>query len=145
MGTEKRFFHFGDILSVTTDYLLSPRKIGGVYDILNFLTGDNLFTHQLGRAAERAKPYLLGEYPEPLVILTGLTHEAKRSLGEEWGSRCENWLIGLCSKHGDGMEIAPMPAGQWLRIDPLKELSAMVGEERIIPVITEAPNAEPLP
>lgn len=44
-----RNFHLGDILSVTTGCLLSPRRMEGVYDILNFMTADNLFTHQLGR------------------------------------------------------------------------------------------------
>ena len=46
-----RDFHIGDILSVTTGRLVSPRRMDGVYDILNFMTGDNLFTHQLPRAA----------------------------------------------------------------------------------------------
>lgn len=41
----------GDVLSVTQDALVSRSHIGGVYEILNFMTGDNLFTHQLPRAA----------------------------------------------------------------------------------------------
>ena len=43
-----REFPLGVVLSITTGKLLCP--IGDVYDILNFLTGDNLFTHQLPRA-----------------------------------------------------------------------------------------------
>ena len=30
----------------------------GIYDILNFLTGDNLYTHQLPRAMRECEPWL---------------------------------------------------------------------------------------
>lgn len=35
-------FHIGDVLTVTTGRLVSPRHMYGVYEILNFLTGDRL-------------------------------------------------------------------------------------------------------
>ena len=59
---QRKQFHLGDILSVTHDKLLSPRHIKGVYDILNFMTADNLYTHQLPRAADEAKPSLLRQH-----------------------------------------------------------------------------------
>lgn len=34
-------FHVGDILSVITDRLVSPKHIGGVYDILGFMAGED--------------------------------------------------------------------------------------------------------
>jgi len=57
-------FHLGDVLSVTTGRLLSPKGIGGVYEILNFMTNDNLYTHQLPRAAEECKPFLFSQFPQ---------------------------------------------------------------------------------
>ena len=57
-------FHLGDVLSITTGRLVSPRHIDGVYDILNFMTGDNLFTHQLPRASDECKPYLVEQFPQ---------------------------------------------------------------------------------
>ena len=35
-----------------------------VYDVLNFMTGDTLFTHQLPRARGECKPYLLKQFPQ---------------------------------------------------------------------------------
>lgn len=131
----KRAFHLGDILSITSGYLLSPRHMDGVYDILNFLTGDELLIHQLPRAAEAAGPFLLGRYPLPLVELTGLAHEARRALADDWTRNseasglpmCECWLLGTLSRLGFAeFEIEPMPAGEWLHVDPDKELLAMV-------------------
>jgi hypothetical protein len=63
-----RRFHIGDILSITTGRLTSPRGIDGIYDILGYMTEDSPFTTQLGRFAEECTPYLerqLGEAIKP--------------------------------------------------------------------------------
>jgi hypothetical protein len=57
-------YHLGDILSITTGRLVSPRHMDGVYDILNFMTGDDLYTHQLPRAADECRPYLAKQFPQ---------------------------------------------------------------------------------
>lgn len=57
-------FHLGDVLSITTGVLVSFRSMEGIYDILNFMTGDDLFTHQLPRATDECKPHLLEQFPE---------------------------------------------------------------------------------
>ena len=57
-------FHIGDVVSVTTGKLLSPRKMEGIYEILDFLTGDSLYTHELPFASKFTKPYLLSQHPE---------------------------------------------------------------------------------
>lgn len=53
-----RRFHVGDILSITTGKLTSPRGMDGIYDILGYMTDDSPFTTQLSRFAEECKPYL---------------------------------------------------------------------------------------
>ncbi|WP_445080300.1 DUF7736 domain-containing protein [Brevibacillus laterosporus] len=50
-------FHISDILSVTTGKLLSTRRMDGVYDILNHMTGESLLTHQLPRAIRVCAPF----------------------------------------------------------------------------------------
>jgi len=59
MMTQK--FKLGAVLSVTTGYLLC--EIDDLYKILNFITKENLFTHQLPRAAEYAKVHICLAYP----------------------------------------------------------------------------------
>ncbi len=66
----EKSFHLGDILSITTGRLVSLRHIDGVYDILNFMTGDNLFTHQLPRASRECAPELKKQFPA-LAEITG--------------------------------------------------------------------------
>jgi hypothetical protein len=57
-------FSLGDVLSITTGRLLSERHMDGVYDILNWMTGDNLYTHQLPRDGKACEPWLIEQYPQ---------------------------------------------------------------------------------
>lgn len=61
--SNKKLFHVGDLLSVSTHLLLSPTGMRGIYLILNHLTGDELMTHQLPAATEAVDEALLDEHP----------------------------------------------------------------------------------
>jgi hypothetical protein len=87
-------FHIGDIASITTGKLLSPKLIEGVYGILGFLTGEELYTHELPSASKFAKPFLLAKYPELSKINkdeinTGNYKEKLNSLVAEYGEYLE--------------------------------------------------------
>lgn len=131
---DERSFHVGDVLSVTAGLLLSPRHMDGVYDILNFLTGDNLWTHQLPRACSAAGPWLLEKYPALRAPTDEAREAAKR---DDWMVAHQQWLIDAAVRHGSHFTIEPMPPGSWLRVDPVKEAQAMVGEERVIVATVE--------
>lgn len=59
-----KLFHISDVLTVTTGRLVSARHMDGVYDILNFLTGDELYTHQLPRAMRECEAFLRIQFPD---------------------------------------------------------------------------------
>lgn len=127
--TTKRF-HLGDVLSVTTGNLLSPRGMGGVYDVLNFLTGDNLFTHQLPRARQECKPHVLRQHPQ------------LRDVHPTWDDHAEKgfvdaWLAEQVQKFGETLELSPVPAGAYTARDPIDELCGMVGDDKVIVVKTD--------
>ena len=97
MQTKK--FHLGDVLSITTGWLVSPRGMGGVQDILDFMTGDNLFTHQLPWV--RCKPYLLEQFPQLAEVdASGVNIENHR-----------RWLAEQVAKYGEEFEVKPIPKG----------------------------------
>ena len=66
----KKEFALRTILSVTTGRLLTESDkpndngIGKMYDLLSHMTGDSVWTHQLGRFAEECKPWPLRWFPE---------------------------------------------------------------------------------
>jgi hypothetical protein len=112
------------VLSITTGRLLAPNGIGGVYEILNWMTGDNLYTHQLPRVCDECKPYLLEQ------------HQQLRDLDVEHVT-AENWgevLAELMVRFGPELEVQKLPAGVHWEIDPISELAEKVHPSKIIAV-----------
>ena len=138
-------FHFSDVLSITTGRLVSTRHIEGVYDILNWMTSDSLFTHQLGRASQECSPVLCSLYPslseealsvELEQLSAGMKDGDSKSDRERWISA---WLAGVRVKakdilfsDGDMLPVPRLKDGQHLHINPVEELKAMVGDDRVI-------------
>ena len=54
-------FDLGAILNITTGRLLTSMK--DVYRVLNYLTGDKIFTHQIPSVIGDAGRYILSFYP----------------------------------------------------------------------------------
>lgn len=127
MSGETRSFHIGDILSVTTGRLVSPRRIEGVYDILNWMTGESLFTHQLPRACGECEGPLLAQHPD----LAGVPVPESFDGAED----VERWLAETVRAYGETREVAPLHEDDHTHINPLTELRAMAPHAEIIPVI----------
>jgi len=125
-------FHLGDILSIITGRLVSPRHIDGVHDILNWMTGDNLFTHQLPRACAECAPGLLAQHPSLADVETpgDFTSEAQVT---EWLETQMAWL-------GRELPVSPLAAEDHTHIDPLTELHAMRPDGEVI--VVEIPGDE---
>jgi len=120
-------FHLGDVLSITTGRLVSLRHMDGVYDILNFMTGDNLFTHQLPRASDECKPYLLAQFPQLAEVDTSGV-----------GKNHVQWLAEQVAKYGEEFEVKPIPTGAHQFKNPIAEAAEMMGgPEKIIVVQTD--------
>ena len=119
-------FHLGDILSVTTERLVSPRHIDGVYDILNWMTGDSLFTHQIPRANDECRPHLLAQHPDLADIdipeFRGAAH-------------VEQWLAQQVSRFGEYREVAPLADGDHTHINPLDELAMNYPNVKVLGVV----------
>ena len=125
-------FHLGDILSVTTGILVSPGHIAAVHELLDFMTNDQLFTHQLPRASDECKPELLRQHPDLADVrppnFTGEAHV--------W-----SWLAICTARYGETREVQPMPAEQHTRINPLDELAMNHPHLTVVTVTPpEAPN-----
>lgn len=138
-------FHIGDVLSVTTGRLLSPEHIGGIYKILNFLTEDNLFTHQLPRATRDCRPWLLRRHPwldDPKIntlavgelasMLETVENDDVRALITGWLSKLTSG--GFDIDVPEYLDLTPIPRDDHAVVDPVEELELMVDPEKIIVV-----------
>ena len=122
MPEDEKQFHISDVLSITTSTLVSTRLMSGVYDILNFMTSDNLFTHQLPRAAEECRPYLLEQFQQLKdVDASDVTKDT-----------VDAWLQEQIDKFGEMLTVRRIPKEAHLNLDPIDELVSMVGEDRVV-------------
>ena len=122
MESATRNFHIGDILSITTGRLVSPSHMQGVYAILNYMTDDDLFTHQLPRAGEECKPYLLAQHPQLATV------NAEEVTRDNW----REWLKEQIARFGYHLPVAPLPAGIHKHRDPLMEAVDMMGTDQVM-------------
>lgn len=123
-----RTFSLGAAFSVTTGVLLV--EFDQVHQLLEYLVGHPLFTHQLpGVAAACAAEVLdqhpsLGDYPPPTL-----------SGAEE----CAAWVASRAERFGAELEIAPMAPGSHVPTDPIADLADLIGSDRV--VVLELPKA----
>lgn len=110
-----------ELITAGVGWLFCP--MDRVYEIFNFLTGDNLYTHQLPRAFKVCRPHLVEIFPWLSEIDENLeTVSARQRLVQEYSK-----------SHPGPHEIKPLD-GTWLSMDPAQELSAMVDPAKIITV-----------
>lgn len=147
MNLAKRF-HISDVLSATTGRLLSTRKMDGIYEILNHLTGDSLYTHQLPRAFRECKPFLLAQFPmldsPEMQFAVGellLMLESEPGASEPW-PLILGWLSKLTlGQYGidvaEYLDVESIPAHAHVEQDPLAELAKMAGNTPVTVVVTK--------
>lgn len=122
-----REFHLGDVLSVTGRILVSPRAMEGLQDILEYMAGEGVWTHQLVRVSEECKPWLFRQHPQ----LQGISDEG---IGpDNW----RVWLDGLVKEHGEYLEVEPIPKDDHAHKNPIDEAVEMFGKGRVIVVREE--------
>jgi hypothetical protein len=130
-----RDFHIGDVLSVTTGCLVSPEGIGGVYKILNWMTGDDLMTHQLPRACEECQGPMLAQHPDLAdVQIPTFSDKAQAK------AALDLWLADVAAKYGQTRPVAPLAAEDHTVIDPLEEMALLFPHVQVIPVVLPSRN-----
>lgn len=125
-----RDFDLGDILSITDGALVSPRHIEGIYDILNFMTGDNLMTHQLPRAMRECQEPLLAQHPRLRGV--GLPEGVEHTKDAVYA-----WLDSAKVVYGDTLPVMPLADGEHEFRNPIAEADQMMGNRPVIVVHPE--------
>lgn len=108
-------FTTGEIISAGTGKLCC--SMDRVYAIYNYLTGDNLFTHQLPRAYRACEAHVRKACPWLDKI------NADECNAENW----QAWLAGVVSLYGDTHELQQMPHGEWFKRNPVEEAAEVMG------------------
>lgn len=117
---EAKMFSLGQVLSVIHDRLLCD--MNDLYTILNFMSGESLYTHQLPRVMREATPVLLRQHPKLSEI------DANAVNHDNW----RDWLRQQEELYGSELSVLPMSLDEHERIDPISELAEHVHPSKII-------------
>jgi hypothetical protein len=126
--SDTKTFHIGDILSVTDGKLVSPRHVGGLYDLLGWMTREELMTHQLPRAARECEDQLRADHPDLAAIVVPDTINSEMD--------CLTFLASLEAEHGTHREVRRLDPEQHTAIDPIAEIK-MLRPDAVILTIEE--------
>lgn len=133
--TEWKEFHIGAVISIITGRFITKGGIGDLYEILDWMTGDKLFTHQLPRASRMCEPILKDLYPELRNIeFPDMTLVPETDLAGEWLA----WLDRQAEIHGEMIKIPKLL--EYKHVDPISELVEMTGGKKPI-IVIEVPES----
>lgn len=124
-------FPIAAVMSTVTGILVSEDGIGCVYEVLNWMTGESVYTHQIPRISHEARPVMLALYPDMQAAID----EAEQVNGQNW----REWLATWERRYGAEIAVPIMNIAEHERIDPLSELAEKVSPDRIITIGVEKP------
>ncbi len=137
-------FNYDDVLTLTTGRLVSRRHMDAVYEMLNFLTGDSIYTHQIPRVMREVEPWLrdalapkwFPEHHQMKVLLDELTTMCAADAAEQRSLTVADWLRKAKEVLylPDAVDLEPMEREAHLYIDPIEEAKAMMGDDKVIVV-----------
>jgi hypothetical protein len=116
-------FHLGDILTITDGRFVAPRGMEAVYEIMNYMTGESLFTHQLVRAAPICRAALLEQFPQLADLVEPDTELNVATVPA--------WLDKQAAKFGAWHDVEPLQPGAYRPRDAIAELLDYFPPERI--------------
>lgn len=126
-------FHLGDVLSIITGRLISPRRYEGVNDILGFITEGNPFKRPLEEVRFECRPYLVEQFPQlasaemdfavaeldDLLEITTSDAQARRVVVE--------WLAKQVAKHGEMFLVKSLPVDTHRVKSPIAKAIEVMG------------------
>ena len=135
--TEWKKFHIGNILTIVTGIMVASEGIGGVYESLDWMTDDQLFTHQLPRASRECEPTLKALYPElAKVVPPDSSHLPDDRLEVFW----LDWLNKQIAIFGEELPVPKLINP--VHVDPIEELMTLRPNAEIIFVDPESVESE---
>lgn len=143
--TESKTFHLGALLTVATGLTLTPLQ--ELRELLEYLTGIPVFTHQIGRVAREVRPHLLLQQPQlasddlqfEVLKLQAMLAECE---GADRKYLVMGWLIQQTLTYGENLPVQPLPAGTWIVGNPIAELEETFGPDRLLVFVTDDDEKE---
>lgn len=126
-------FHFGALVTVAHDRLVSPGGFPEVIDLLSWITGDSIMQHQVPLAMDAVASDLRAQHPWLNEVVVPEHVRGRESL--------EAWLTVAVARWGEWHAVVPNPAC-WGSHDPAEDMVALGRDpSTVIPVETPERDA----
>lgn len=125
--TELRDFSIGAAASVTTGFMLCP-LFSEVHELMEWLTGFPIWTHQIPRLSGELKALALAHHAEL---------PTRETIGEVNPDNCQEVIARLEAKLGPMMSFKKGDGNLAERKDPVDEAVEMMGRDRVVVVKPE--------
>jgi hypothetical protein len=123
-------FRASQVLNVM-DILLT--SMGDVYAVLNYMTGDDLYTHQLPRAARWVRPIIEEQHPWIVEELAYVNKFPWDAMSRDHAKVVADLIAtGVDDFYGE-VTLTPRP-DLWSRQDPISELLEMTDKPVLVAV-----------
>lgn len=121
-----RRFHIGDILSVIAPRrIMTARGMEGIYDILSYMTNDEVSSLQLGRFADECEPFLRRQFDGELSSFYDPPEEALADVPSMY-----RWLSQVAAAIGESLlTVHPIPEESHAIIDAATEMELDYGSD----------------
>lgn len=114
-------FDLGTVLTITSGRLFTD--IDNVYDVLNYLSNDDIYTHQIPRIMQVAQSYVLGRQPQ----LDGVGKDVVINNEQD----VKAFIDGQKAIYGDSFGLSPISEEMCQHIDPIEEaINMQAGRSR---------------
>jgi hypothetical protein len=134
-------YQLADVLSVVLGRIVSDRHIDAIYDVLGYMTGTSVFTHQIPRLGKPCSNEIIRQFPE----FSNIEVADLVAIAESFGNNdtrmdlIRDWVTTTKEKYhfAESYDIEAFSEEQQKKLynNPLTELEDMVGPERVIAVV----------
>lgn len=125
--TETKSFHIAAILTIIDGKMIVP--MDEIYEILDWMTGESLMTHQLPRASRECEDTLKQAFPD--------LAEIKVPEGLKTWEKVSAYRESLAPVYGTHRDVPKLDPLDHTTIDPIQELKMLRPDAEIIAVNLE--------
>jgi hypothetical protein len=130
-------FHIGQLVSITTGYMLCENGISGVREILNFMTDDNNQTVALPSVVDECKPYLYEQHAWLREVDT-LLENSSFDMKTGW----RRFLTLMLRKYGEYHEVKRIHGEDHEKLHPFDDAKQLGFKGEFVEIPIEKPPSD---
>lgn len=115
-------FKIGTVLTISHGTVLTDMQ--SIYNILNYMLTDRIYTHQIPRALKTCEKYIIEQHPQ-LKQWDIFNKEVTNENYKEYLKKAEQMF-------GTELEINKVPDGVWIHRDATEEAEELFGKDNVI-------------